>query len=80
MAQETISIRERELEETLVNEEIKVDGSFKKVYDVQYEPLTRQILFQFTDGTTYTAHEDSILTFKKDVKRPRIKPKNGRIK
>lgn len=74
MATETVSAKERVLEEILVNEEIMVDGEWLKILDVQYLPKIKTILYKFTNGLEMSEHEDTILEFKRDVARPRIKP------
>jgi hypothetical protein len=74
MATEKISFVERIMLEVLVNEKIIVEGETKTIYDIQFEPITRQVLIQFTDGSTYTANKDEEYEFVRDVKRPRLKP------
>ena len=74
MATEKISFVERILLEVLVNEKIIVEGETKTIYDIQFEPKTRQVLIEFTDGSTYTANKDDEFDFVRDVKRPRLKP------
>ena len=70
---EKISFTERVFLEVLVGEKIMVDGAKETIYDVQFEPKTRQLLIEFTSGLAVTAHKDEF-EFVRDVKRPRIKP------
>ena len=74
METEFISCVERVFKETIINEQLIVEGDTKTVEDMQFEPKTRQILLQFTDGSAYTVHKDQPLEFVTPVKRPRIKP------
>jgi len=71
---ERISFTERVFQEVLVGEKIMVEGATEVIYDVQFEPLTRQLLIEFTSGLAVTAHKDEDYEFVRDVKRPRIKP------
>jgi len=71
---EKISFTERVFLEVLVGEKIMVDGAKLQIYDVQFEPKTRQLLIEFTNGLSVTAHKDNEFEFVRDVKRPRIKP------
>ena len=88
MAQEQVSAKERLYEVALVGQEIEVielvndieTPIWKIILDVQYEPITKQLTYIFTDNTSYVEHEDTILTFKRDVERPRVTAINGRIK
>jgi hypothetical protein len=74
MAVEKISFVERVYQEVLVNEKIIVDGVEETVYDVQFEPKTRQVLIEFVSGLKVTAHKDDEFEFVRDVVRPRIVP------
>ncbi len=71
---EKISFTERVFLEVLVGEKIKVDGRTETIFDVQFEPKTRQLLIEFTSGLAVTAHKDDEFQFIRDVKRPRIRP------
>lgn len=71
---EKISFTERVFLEVLVGEQIKVEGITETVFDVQFEPKTRQLLIEFISGLSVTAHKDDEFEFVRDVKRPRIKP------
>lgn len=71
---EKISFTERVFLEVLVGERIKVDGATETIYDVQFEPKTRQLLIEFTSGLKVTAHKDDEFDFVRDVQRPRIQP------
>jgi hypothetical protein len=74
MDTEKISFVERIYQEILVGEKMIVDGNTEVIYDVQFEPKTRQLIIEFTSGLKVTAHKDDEFEFIRDVKRPRIKP------
>jgi hypothetical protein len=76
--EEIISPLERVYEEILVNEEIEVDGEWKRIVDVNYQAGTGKLHFKFTDNSEASSHVDDKIKFKRSVKRPRIKP-NKRI-
>jgi hypothetical protein len=77
---EKISFTERVFLEVLVGEKIMVNGAKETIYDVQFEPKTRQLLIEFTSGLAVTAHKDDEFKFVRDVKRPRIRPNGGRLR
>lgn len=79
MATEKISFVEYQFKDTFAGKQMIVEGETKTIVDLQFEPKTRQILLEYSDGSKYTVHKDQIVEFVVDTERDRIKP-NKRIK
>ena len=74
MATEKISFVEYQFKNTFVGKQMIVEGETKTIIDLQFEPKTRQILIEYSDGSKYTVHKDQIVEFVTESQRPRIKP------
>lgn len=75
MAIVKLSFQEMIMSETLVGKSLMIDGNQETITEIQFEPMTRQIIFKTDTGGEYTAFKDRAFDWVLDSDKPRIKPK-----
>lgn len=75
MAIVKLSFQEMIMTKTLVGETLSIDGVNEIIKEIQFEPMTRQVIFKTESGEEYTAFKDRVFDWVLTEDKPRIKPK-----